>query len=76
MPTLVLAGSERAETANGVTDSSVTVSSSANGTSVSTSSNSATTEKQPNLWIMKPVGLSRGRGIEMINDIRYRVTTL
>lgn len=23
----------------------------------------------PNFWIMKPVGLSRGRGISVVNDI-------
>jgi hypothetical protein len=68
--TLTLADSAPAEMVNGVTK----VTDSSNGDSTSTadiSSSSAAISKQPNLWIMKPVGLSRGRGIEMISDIRY-----
>lgn len=29
------------------------------------------TNSSANLWIMKPVGLSRGRGISLVSDIRY-----
>jgi hypothetical protein len=28
------------------------------------------TNSSANLWIMKPVGLSRGRGISLVSDIR------
>jgi len=36
-------------------------------------------DKQPNLWILKPVGLSRGRGISLVSDlsdVKYDMQTV
>jgi tubulin polyglutamylase TTLL5 len=36
-------------------------------------------DKEPNLWILKPVGLSRGRGISLVSDlsdVKYDMQTV
>lgn len=42
---------------------------SVDGASAATSPAAPAPPGDPNLWIMKPVGLSRGRGISLISDI-------
>ena len=61
------AAATESDSSNPVTadSSNVTVNSSSNDVMVNNSSGNDTV----NLWIMKPVGLSRGRGISMVHDI-------